>query len=356
MAPQRVDQPAPKPIVLIGDGGAGIGLQHLVHAAQLDVDVTVLVHNNLVYGMTGGQHSVLTPPGMKTTTTPEGCLVRPIDLPAVLAGAGAGYLARTLAPGEDLTEHIGKAIEHPGFACVEILELCPAFATKRGGMTGKGLKELPELLGLDLGVIKCDTQRVGWQALTSTGTTEREPEGLSPELAWRRLERTARLVVAGRAGERVQSAALFAARAAAAAGLQVAVRTDNPVTQGKGFSLAQLTLAPTPITFTGLVEPDLVVITAEEGYGELAARGLLDPPGQARRYVVDEDLRSPEGLVVERRGLRKRFGPSRAALGALVEAIDQAGWWQRDAWEAAAAGLPEHQRNGFQSVVSRIGW
>ena len=46
-----------KPIVMIGDGGAMIGLLHLVHAAQLNVDVTVLIHNNFMFGMTGGQHS-----------------------------------------------------------------------------------------------------------------------------------------------------------------------------------------------------------------------------------------------------------------------------------------------------------
>jgi len=50
-----------KPIVMIGDGGAMIGLLHLVHAAQLNVDITVLVHNNFLFGMTGGQHSALTP-------------------------------------------------------------------------------------------------------------------------------------------------------------------------------------------------------------------------------------------------------------------------------------------------------
>jgi 2-oxoglutarate/2-oxoacid ferredoxin oxidoreductase subunit beta len=50
-----------KPIVMIGDGGAMIGLLHLVHAAQLNVDVTVLIHNNFMFGMTGGQHSALSP-------------------------------------------------------------------------------------------------------------------------------------------------------------------------------------------------------------------------------------------------------------------------------------------------------
>lgn len=132
-----------KPVVLIGDGGATIGLLHLVHAAQLNVDVTVLVHNNLIYGMTGGQHSGLTPLGLRTTTTPQGSPVPPMDVLAILGGAGAGFLARVVAPGEELQPTIAAAITHPGFACVEVLELCPSFATKRGGVTGKSLKQLP---------------------------------------------------------------------------------------------------------------------------------------------------------------------------------------------------------------------
>ena len=61
-----------KPIVMIGDGGAMIGLLHLVHAAQLNVDVTVLLHNNFMFGMTGGQHSALSPSNWVTATTPDG--------------------------------------------------------------------------------------------------------------------------------------------------------------------------------------------------------------------------------------------------------------------------------------------
>ena len=66
-----------KVIVYIGDGGATIGLQHLLEAARLNVDMTVVVHNNMLYGMTGGQPSGLTPPGFRTVITPHGshCLL-----------------------------------------------------------------------------------------------------------------------------------------------------------------------------------------------------------------------------------------------------------------------------------------
>ncbi len=56
----------------IGDGGATIGLQHILEAAHRNVNMTVLVHNNMLYGMTGGQPSGLTPCGFKTSTMPDG--------------------------------------------------------------------------------------------------------------------------------------------------------------------------------------------------------------------------------------------------------------------------------------------
>jgi pyruvate/2-oxoacid:ferredoxin oxidoreductase beta subunit len=61
-----------KNIVMIGDGGATIGLLHLTQAALMNVDLTVLLHNNMLYGMTGGQHSALTPAGFATSTTLQG--------------------------------------------------------------------------------------------------------------------------------------------------------------------------------------------------------------------------------------------------------------------------------------------
>jgi len=320
----RMAQPNLKPVVLIGDGGAGIGLLHLVHAAQINVDITVLVHNNLIYGMTGGQHSQLTEMGMRTTTTPEGCPVPPLELGAVLP---AGFFGRAVAPGAELAPMIAAAIDHPGFACVEVLELCPTFAARVGGVTGEALKERGPF-----GILRRDTTRA---ALAPPVASAAEPEeGLRSHPAWGRLDRTARVVLAGRAGERVQSAALLAATAGAAAGLHVTVRTDNPVTQGRGFSLAELTLAPEPVAYTGLVDPDYVIVTAPEGQGQLAGRGLP-------RVDVREDL-------------RRKYGAKSAALGGVVEAIEAAAWFERDAWEAAIARLPADHRADAEAVLQKF--
>ncbi|MEN8123386.1 MAG: thiamine pyrophosphate-dependent enzyme [Bacteroidota bacterium] len=59
-------------IVLIGDGGCGIGGTHLLNAARRNIGITCLVFNNLNFGMTGGEHSITSLPGLKTSTTPWG--------------------------------------------------------------------------------------------------------------------------------------------------------------------------------------------------------------------------------------------------------------------------------------------
>ena len=67
-------------VIMIGDGGATIGLLHLIEAAKLNLDLTVLLHNNFVYGMTGGQGSGLTPEDFKTATALEGNLSPAINI------------------------------------------------------------------------------------------------------------------------------------------------------------------------------------------------------------------------------------------------------------------------------------
>jgi len=81
-------------IVLMGDGGTGIGGSHLISAARRNVGVTVVVMNNFNFGMTGGQHSNTTPEGSITATTPGGNLEHPIDICATVGVNGAGYPTR----------------------------------------------------------------------------------------------------------------------------------------------------------------------------------------------------------------------------------------------------------------------
>jgi 2-oxoglutarate ferredoxin oxidoreductase subunit beta len=82
-------------IVITGDGDcSAIGGNHLIHAARRNVDMTVVVFDNNIYGMTGGQYSPTTPRGDKATTAPYGVIDRPFDIAGLAAGAGASLTAR----------------------------------------------------------------------------------------------------------------------------------------------------------------------------------------------------------------------------------------------------------------------
>jgi 2-oxoglutarate ferredoxin oxidoreductase subunit beta len=122
-------------VVFGGDGDiAGIGVGHLVHAARRNLDITVVMVNNMIYGMTGGQVAPTTPIGTKTTTTPYGSFEQPLDITRLVVAAGASYVARwTTAHGEQLKESLKKAVATKGFAFVEVVSPCPTAFGRRAG-------------------------------------------------------------------------------------------------------------------------------------------------------------------------------------------------------------------------------
>ena len=88
-------RPDMKVIIIAGDGDlAGIGGNHLIHAARRNIDLTVFLVNNFIYGMTGGQVSPTTPFGVKTTTTPYSNVEHPFKIADLVAAAGGSYVAR----------------------------------------------------------------------------------------------------------------------------------------------------------------------------------------------------------------------------------------------------------------------
>jgi 2-oxoglutarate ferredoxin oxidoreductase subunit beta len=122
-------------VVFGGDGDiVGIGLSHFIHAARRNLDILVIMVNNMVYGMTGGQVAPTTPLHAKTTTTPYGGFEYPLDAAKLAAVAGACYVARwTTAHPNELKESIKKAIKIKGFRFVEVVSQCPtAFGRKAG--------------------------------------------------------------------------------------------------------------------------------------------------------------------------------------------------------------------------------
>jgi 2-oxoglutarate ferredoxin oxidoreductase subunit beta len=116
-------------VVFSGDGDlAAIGGNHLIHAARRNVDLTVICINNFNYGMTGGQAAPTTQTGARTATTPEGNVEAPFNLPALLACAGASYVARwTVLDLGRLRRSLVEALQHPGFSFVEVISPCPIY-------------------------------------------------------------------------------------------------------------------------------------------------------------------------------------------------------------------------------------
>lgn len=122
-------------VVFGGDGDiVGIGLSHFVHAARRNLDVLVIMVNNMVYGMTGGQVAPTTPFGAKTTTTPYGSFEYPLDAARLAVTAGANYVARwTTAHRNELKEAIKKALMLKGFRFIEAVSQCPTAFGRRVG-------------------------------------------------------------------------------------------------------------------------------------------------------------------------------------------------------------------------------
>lgn len=346
-----------KPVVMIGDGGAMIGLLHLVHAAQLNVDITVLVHNNFLFGMTGGQHSALTPLGFVTATTKAGNWIPPLDLLAILRAAHAGFLGRYSATDPDLEIAIADAIAHPGFALVEILELCTAYGTRWNRLTGSTLEHLARSQGYQMG-----RREAGQDRLPFSDLCRRRPESprvpssprALPEITGRSpLSNEIHLVLAGSAGERVQSAAALLCEAAVAAGLYATQKNDNPVTQGSGFSLAELCLSPWPIEYTGLEFADAVIVVSADGWKELEANGTFSRCGPETLLIVDEGLTQPpaRGRLL-RLPLRRAALPKRAALAALAAWAAFVSVLPEASWKAALTDLTEKRRSESGEAIS----
>lgn len=123
----KLADPSLNVIVVTGDGDAtAIGGNHLIHAARRNIDMTVVLYNNSIYGMTGGQYSPMTPYGSKATTAPYATIEHDFDITELAKAAGATFVARaTTFHTQVLTDLIAKGIQHKGFSIIEAVSACP---------------------------------------------------------------------------------------------------------------------------------------------------------------------------------------------------------------------------------------
>ncbi len=123
----KVTDPNRKVVVFTGDGDClAIGGNHFIHAARRNIDMTVVMLNNGIYGMTGGQVAPTSPHEARTQTTPYGNPEAPFDACKLAIAAGATYVARwTAGHPHQMARAFKEALNHPGFAFIEVLVQCP---------------------------------------------------------------------------------------------------------------------------------------------------------------------------------------------------------------------------------------
>jgi len=129
----KLSRPELTVIVPMGDGDAlAIGGNHFIHAARRNIALTAIVMNNQTYGMTGGQFSPLSDCGISATTAPYGTIDAPFDTVALAKAAGASFVARTTTwHVREMVRIFREAIQHKGFAVVEVMSQCPTYFGRR---------------------------------------------------------------------------------------------------------------------------------------------------------------------------------------------------------------------------------
>ncbi len=312
-------------VVLIGDGGCGIGGAHLLNAARRNVDITVLVFNNFNYGMTGGEHSITTPLGAFTNSTPGGNHESPLDLCATLAPSKPGYLARASSLDKDLSDVIEQGLTAKGFALVDIWEMCMAYYGPKNKLTKKGLDKM--MVDLDM------KKGIHYRGDRPEYTGKSEKGGKVPKPLWMEskykgnLTHKVGILIAGGAGQKIASSATNLGRAAIISGMYGTQKDDYPITVMTGHSNSEVILSPEPIEYTGITVPEYAVLLSQEGINRAA--DTISAMGPACTIIADDGVVVPEtdaGIIkLPLAAMAKKidkFAMASLAFGALVRVAD----------------------------------
>lgn len=281
--------PEKKVIVYIGDGGATIGLQHIMEAARLNANMMVVVHNNFLYGMTGGQLSGLTPKGFNTIITPNGSPYGEHDICELTYSAGANYVSRVIGVG-DYSETFKKALTTPGFTLVEVMEICPSYGVKYNPK--RKLQEIVESANKPIKTwtnnrepFKFPERKIVANLLDKTPVIEQIESN-------KILKKQIQVVLSGSAGEGVQLAANILCKAAVKHGYNITQKGTYPVTVGVGFSNAEVNISPYEINFHGLSNPEYLLVTSQDGLD--FSRSTIQQLSEDAWLFIDQSLEIPK--------------------------------------------------------------
>jgi 2-oxoglutarate ferredoxin oxidoreductase subunit beta len=327
-------------VVLIGDGGCGIGGTHLVNAARRNIGVTTLVFNNLNFGMTGGEHSVTTPQGSLTATTRLGNLERPLDLCATVGVNGASYVYRGTAFDKELADRIAEAIQNDGFSLLDIWELCTAYFVPSNDFSRKKLAGTLSEIGFPTGIVyRQERPEYAKEYRRVYHVEQRRPDGASVQRGYETrftsdLKRRVNVVIAGSAGGKVRSSARLLGQAATLCGLWAAQRDEYPVTVSTGHSVSDVVLSPQQVLYAGVHRPDVLIVLSDSGRKKITHYLPRLTPDDW--LFVTPDFAGLETSAHKVTVDATRAGRKNTALAVMAAAMQVTGYVPVEALQAAA--------------------
>jgi pyruvate/2-oxoacid:ferredoxin oxidoreductase beta subunit len=336
-----------KVIVFLGDGGATIGLQHIIEASRMNLNILIVIHNNMLYGMTGGQTSGLTPTGFRTTTAGSGNPFSAHDMCALTHTAGASCSTRILGVG-DYSDKLAEALSIKGCSVVEVVEICPSYGVKLNPK--RKLSEIMESMGHNEGIWKNERPAYNnnevpavQDLLSKLPVVEARHKG--------GLDAPYSVVLTGSAGEGVQLAASILSRAALSSSLHVTQKGSYPVTVGVGFSTAELNLSPDEINYNGMQNPDAILVTSYDGllHNMKRINGM-----KGGVLIIDTSLEVPAtGAKVYQSDFRST-GARNAALASLLRFVDLTRIISRDSVFGAVKDLGLAEKVSITEIESKL--
>lgn len=298
----KLAQPHTKVIVTMGDGGLGIGGAHVLSTCRRNIGLTLLVLNNFNYGMTGGQCSSTTPREAVTASGFLNRLEEPLDICRVANAAGAGWVGRVSAHQKDLVDIVKDAIAFEGFSVLDIWGICPGRYTRGNAISPASLdRQLAKMAGPEH--FKQQNTRTEYGRAYRQAAAE-QPTALRPREipAKHHAPRQDRqeILLLGSAGQRIVTAGELLCLAGATAGWHATQKNDYPITVMRGHSVSEVILSPSPILYTGITSPSVIIALGQEGVrrrqatmAELASESLVinagsvDIPASDRSVVLD---------------------------------------------------------------------
>ncbi|OFX34144.1 MAG: hypothetical protein A2X08_03595 [Bacteroidetes bacterium GWA2_32_17] len=323
-----LNNPDKKVLVFLGDGGATIGMQHIINAAHYNYNMTVVIHNNFLYGMTGGQPSEFTPLGFKTPTLSEGADHSNYDICKIVAAAGANYVRRIIGIG-DFSEQLTEAFSVKGFSLIEIIEICTSYAVKAN--PGMKLGKVAEKAGLVAKLYVNEDKKAFVTKVNNAHESLIEQIKVMTVNYKSNIKKPVRIMISGSAGEGVQVAAELLAKSAIISGLNSTKKGSYPVTVGVGFSSSEVIISPEPIKYTGFPSPEILFITSQDGLDY--AKATISKMTENDCIYLDNSLNNPETKAkIIKHDYRNKTGSKYASIYALLYYINSSGIFPKEAF------------------------